>query len=251
MSIIKNLFNRFLNTHQYNSRIKEDKEAIESTANYQMKCIQQINQENEAAGRKTPNASSGEDMQGWSGNAIRLFKDNMESHKLALVMDKYADLMVVNNEEGGVEYPHSCNTKVLFSEAIAELLPNNVLEMASYISRNDTFKAAIPIDDYNRNSSLIRGLLMMAVKCPVEDKIKFYSSLDSAGILKDCFSHGPVTPEIAMFVVAAFKGIDTPTALNMLEHSNSWRNLPKDQNLRDCLVNRDERLLPALQYSNI
>ncbi len=87
---------------------------------------------------------------------------------------------------------------------------------------------------------------------PVILKLEFYSKLDSSGFLCDTWKSDDLgATHVAMFVLAAFENVDTNTALNMLEYSNSWRDYPKTQQLRDSLIyHKGKRFLPALQFKN-
>lgn len=222
-------------------QIWPDREMIASTLDALEKSFRQVGNEKKKAGHRL-NMATNEDMAGWSGNAIRLFKESMEDPNLAFIVAKYPDRM-----QQGI-FMHSHRSKYFFHEAAEEVAPEGITDLVQYIIGNKTFRNILRIHDGGSNG-LMEALEIMVRKCSVEDKVRLFKKLDS-GLLNDVWNNGAGMDHVATFVVAAFEGTETKAALDTLKHSNAWKNYPKTGNLREALCVYDQRLLPALQYTN-
>ena len=81
-----------------------------------------------------------------------------------------------------------------------------------------------------------------------EDKLKFYPGLEEAGFLESLIFKN-TGYGIGNFISYAMDGVDTETALTILNTSNTWKAVKKDQDLRNGFLQRgEERLFPALNY---
>lgn len=232
---IKEFFQEAIDAWNSHQRIKADKPVIESTSAMLAQCLEENHRRKNMDGGVSP---SGRD-------ALNTFERVMKDEDLAYVIGKYADQMRVN------AFAHSLKVKALLCDVVDEISPDHVMALVDFLGKNKTFRKAVSIrDDGRRDVSWT--MAKMASKCPVEEKLRFYSSLESSGILGDAWRNiVGESSSVPAFIAEVFKDVETNAALSMLKYSDAWKAYPKNQNDRDSLIHyNQERLLPALQYTN-
>jgi hypothetical protein len=177
-----------------------------------------------------------------AGYVMRKFKRVVEDAHVKEHLAEFADL------PKHCHLHHAGEVNSIFRYAAELIPPGEILELADYIASNEILRQSAFID-FGRcylSDDIFIGMHALVKRCPVWNKVAFYAKLDSSGYLKNRLQKQK-NSSIAYFVADAFDGVETNTAVAVLRASPSWREVKKDQSLRDWIIDRDERLLPALE----
>jgi len=165
--------------------------------------------------------------------------------KVVYLIDQYSDLMTRSRsmdeyiDTGGL-------VNIAFHRIARDLSEKDSIEMVEYICyKNNTLQKTCVLA-YSDEARY--GMECLAKIYPKEDKLKFYPSLEEAGFLESLIFRS-TGYGIGNFISYAMDGVDTETALTILNTSNIWKAVKKDQDLRNGFLQRgEERLFPALNY---
>ena len=217
-------FEEVSNSIKHWLRIKDDKQALLETEQDLLKKMNQLSNKGKSLS---------------FDYAMNVFKEVVENPILENLLDKYPDLMESNN----YCFTHSSKVKFIFKYTVELISTEEVMIMANYLASNRIMHK-LQIEDMSANA-IIASLTAMAEKCPLDNKLKLYSMLDSSGAITAGYKTGYPSMN-ASYIISAFKGVETEKALTVLKYSDSWLNLKKNGDLVDRITNHDERLLSAI-----
>lgn len=176
------------------------------------------------------------------GDVMGKFKHVVEDAHVKEHLDKFSDLPKY------CHLHHAGEINSIFRHAATLIPPEEILELVDYIESSDVLRQSASVDFGHcyLSDDIFLGMHGLARRCSVENKMELYYKLDDSGYLEDRLPRQ--TPDsVAHFVADAFEGIETDTAVAVLRASPSWKAVTKDQILRDWIIDRDERLLPAVE----
>ncbi|MCB0406504.1 MAG: hypothetical protein KDD51_17105, partial [Bdellovibrionales bacterium] len=146
----------------------------------------------------------------------------------------------------GVKNTALNNIWIAFAESAEYVPPKDVLPLSALVARNHVFGSTEPVEA----RMALRALSELAHRCPPEEKLKLYSTLDS---YNDFLPHLVKVANdrhlIVLLLSRCFDGVETEQVQTVLMHSVAWANAPKDQGMAQHLIDQNlDRLLPALNF---
>lgn len=178
------------------------------------------------------------------GYVMEQFKRVVENPDVKAILNEFPEAM----KPGNFCLHHAGDINRIFDRAACLLPLAEIMDMADYIASNDVLRLSASIDYgfcYARDD-VFHGMGELLKRCPIENKLELYAKLETSGYLEDRMPKQSAS-KVVYFVADAFEGIETETAVSVLRSSKAWRSVKKDKLLCDWIIDRDKRLLPALE----
>lgn len=177
---------------------------------------------------------------------LRKFQELVDDSDVKLSLDRYAQYM-----QDGL-FDHCEQIQLIFTGSAYGVPEAQALDLAKIVNQSDVMRKAAQLGgEYlsrSKHYSSADGFCALSRKCPVSDKKEFMHLVDPMVYFKACIVKAGAVHQAGMYA-SMLSEESTPDALRFMKFSDTWCAIPKTPALRDALYERDERLLPALDYS--